>query len=156
MLSKFTHGKGQLPNSWSTRSLLSHTLKVIQTETNGPWVLKVQVWRKKLEDVKTELLQLFLPAREAGLAKDELFLSPGTVSLPSKVVPSLLLSQLWFYHEYPNQLDVWQSLQCTNSVQSQTGNCVMCVKLKYFRPALACWAAKWAAPCRNPTFKTYC
>lgn len=157
-LSKFTHGKGQLPNPWNTRSLPSHTLKVTQTEANGPWVLKVQVWRKKLEHLKTELLhaQLFLPAGEAGLTKDELFLSPGTVSLPRKVFPSLLLSQLRFYHEYPNELDVWPPLECTSSAQSQTGNCVMSVKLKWcFRPALACWAAKGALPCRNPAFKIY-
>lgn len=55
----------------------------------------MQVCRKKLEDLKIEGLhaQLFLLAVEAGLTKDELFLSSETVSLPGKVIPSLLLSK---------------------------------------------------------------
>lgn len=47
---------------WNTRSPLSHTLKVTQTATNGPQVWEVQIWRKNLEDVKTELLYAGLPS----------------------------------------------------------------------------------------------
>lgn len=58
--------------------------------------LKVQVCMKKLEGVKSEGLraQLFLPAAAAGLIKDELFLPSETVSLPRKIVPPGLLSQI--------------------------------------------------------------